>query len=144
MLYGVVPVLKMFGEVALLFSRKCPTFPGMIELVSLLFNRLNDDLMVVVFRSIWLRRNKMVFEEQFSSPLTVFNDASRHYKDFRLAHLKEKMVRQLNTNTFNSSKLWTSPNLECGKVNCDASLNSRNGVIGLGCVIRNDEGFFGC
>jgi hypothetical protein len=41
----------------------------------LLFNRLNDELLsliVAVFRSIWLRRNKIVFEEQFSSPLKVF------------------------------------------------------------------------
>jgi hypothetical protein len=45
--------------------QKCPSsFPGMVELVSFLFNRLDDDflsLMVTVFRSIWMRRNKLVF-----------------------------------------------------------------------------------
>jgi hypothetical protein len=115
----------------------------MVELVFFLFNRLNDDLlslMVAVFCSIWLRRNKLVFEEHLSSPLTVFNDASRHYENFRLVHLKEKMERKLKTNTFNSSKLWKSPVLGCVKVKWDASLNYRDGVIGLGCVIRNDEG----
>jgi hypothetical protein len=35
----------------------------MVELVSFMFNRLNDELlglMVAVFRSIWLRRDKMI------------------------------------------------------------------------------------
>jgi hypothetical protein len=76
----------VWGSGSIVFQ-KCPSmFSGMVELVSFLFNRLNDDLlslMVAVFCSIWLRRNKLVFEEHFYSPLTVFNDASRHYEDFR-------------------------------------------------------------
>jgi hypothetical protein len=42
---------------------------------------LNDEflsLMVVVFRSIWLRGNKMVFDEQFSSPWLVFTEAAKY------------------------------------------------------------------
>lgn len=54
--------------------QKChSSFPGIVELVSFLFNRLDDDflcLMVAVFRSIWMRRNKL-FEGRFSSPLTA-------------------------------------------------------------------------
>jgi hypothetical protein len=41
-------------------------FKGMVELVSFSFNRLNNDflsLTVAVFHSIWLKRNKMIFEE---------------------------------------------------------------------------------
>jgi hypothetical protein len=56
--------------------QKCPSmFKGMVELVSFLFNILNDDFLsfsVVVFCSIWLRRNNMIFEEQFSSTMTMF------------------------------------------------------------------------
>jgi hypothetical protein len=47
----------------------------MVELVSLFFNKLNDELlglMVVLFRSTWQRRNKFVFEEQFSFPSNNF------------------------------------------------------------------------
>jgi len=71
MLYGIVLVLKMFGVV--------------VELVSCLFNRLNDELlslMVTVFHSTWLRMNKVVFEEQFSSSLMVFTEASKYIEDF--------------------------------------------------------------
>jgi hypothetical protein len=56
-------------------------FTGMVELISFLYSRLNDEflsLMVVVFRSIWLRGNKMVFDEQFSSPWLVFTEAAKY------------------------------------------------------------------
>jgi hypothetical protein len=93
MLYGIVLVLKMFGVV--------------VELVSCLFNRLNDELlslMVTVFRSTWLRMNKVVFEEQFSSSLMVFTEASKYIEDFRPVKMKEQMVRAHVDDTLNSCK----------------------------------------
>jgi ribonuclease HI len=50
------------------------------------------------------------------------------------------MARQLHSSTLNSSKSWKCPDLGCVKVNWDASLNARNEVVGLGCVIRNNDG----
>jgi hypothetical protein len=61
-------------------------------------------LMVAVFRSIWMRRNKLVFEGQFSSPLTVFKDASRRQEEYQSALKKNEMVRQLHYSTLISSK----------------------------------------
>jgi hypothetical protein len=51
----------------------------MFELVSYLFDKLNDVLLslaVAVFHKIWLRRNRLIFEEQFSAPMVVFKEAS--------------------------------------------------------------------
>jgi hypothetical protein len=42
--------------------------------------------------------------------------------------------------TLDNSKIWKNPNLGTIKANWDASINLRDGVLGLGCVIRNDEG----
>lgn len=50
------------------------------------------------------------------------------------------MVRQLHSSTLNSSKSWKCIDLGYVKVNWDAFLNVRNGIVGLGCVIRNDDG----
>jgi hypothetical protein len=70
----------VWGCASIIFQ-KCPSmFTGMVDLVSFLFSKLNDEflsLTMAVFRSIWLRRNKMVFEEQFSSLLMVFTEASK-------------------------------------------------------------------
>jgi hypothetical protein len=106
-LWSCFSARDVWGSGSMVFQ-KCPySFPSIIELVSFLFNRLDDDflsLMVAVFRSIWMRRNKLVFEDQFSSPLTVFKDASRHHEEYRSALMKDEMVKQLHSSTHNSSK----------------------------------------
>jgi hypothetical protein len=57
--------------------QKCPSvFSDMFELVSYLFDKLNDDLLslaVAVFHKIWLRRNQLIF----SAPMVEFKEASR-------------------------------------------------------------------
>jgi hypothetical protein len=116
----------------------------MVELVSFLFNRLNDDLLsltVTVFHSIWLRRNKLIFEEQFSSPMMVFKEASKFFEDFRMFNLREPLLRVLAVEGSNGGKLWKFPEAGFMKVNWDASLNLKAGVVGLGYVIRNEDGF---
>jgi hypothetical protein len=57
----------------------------MVELVSFLFNKLNDELlglMVSFFCSTWQRRNKLVFEEQFSSPLMILKKPLKSLRTF--------------------------------------------------------------
>jgi hypothetical protein len=124
--------------------QKCPSFfADMIELVSYLFTRLNDDLMsltVTVFHRIWLRRNKLIFEEQFSSPMKIFSDASKFFEDFKMYNLKEPLLTTPNAEETNICKFWKIPSAGFVKVNWDASLNSKSGWVGLGCVIRNEEG----
>jgi len=54
----------VWGSGFMVFQKCHSSFPGIVELVSFLFNRLDDDflsLMVAIFCSIWLRRNKLVF-----------------------------------------------------------------------------------
>jgi len=101
--------------------QKCPSmFIDMVELVSFLFNRLNDDLLsltIAVFRSIWLRRNKLIFEEQFSSPMTVFKEASKFFEDFKKVNMKEHLIRAPVVEGLNRGKLWKSPDVGFLNVN---------------------------
>jgi hypothetical protein len=81
--------------------------------------------MVAVFHSTWLRRNKLVFEEYFSSPFMVFRVASKFIEDFRVVNMKEQMVMKPGVDTLISSKTWKNPDLGIVKVNWDASINSK-------------------
>jgi hypothetical protein len=113
-LWSCLSAQDVWGSGFMVFQKCASSFPGIVELVSFLFNRLDDDflsLMVAVFRSIWMRRNKLVFEGQFSSPLTVFKDASRHHEEYRSTLKKDEMARQLHSSTLNSSKSWKCPDL---------------------------------
>jgi ribonuclease HI len=97
-------------------------------------------LTVIVFHRIWLRRNKAVFEEQFSSPMKVFVEASQFFQDFKMYNLREPLLKVPNAEGSNICKFWKPPHVGFGKVNWDASLNLNSGMVGMGCVIRNEEG----
>jgi ribonuclease HI len=142
-LWNCLGAQDVWGCGPILFQ-KCPfIFSGMVELVSYLYNRLNDDLLsltVAVFHRIWLRRNKLIFEEQFSSPMMVFKEASKLIEDFRNFNRKESLLRAPVVQSLIGCKVWKPPDVGFLKVNWDASVNVNAGVIGLGCVIRNEEG----
>jgi hypothetical protein len=53
---------------------------------------------------------------------------------------KEQLVRTPVVDNLNISKFWKIPDVGFVKVNWDVSLNLRDGIVGLRCVIRNDEG----
>jgi hypothetical protein len=57
-----------------------------------------------------------------------------------LYNVNEQMVVKSCVNTLDSNKMWNTPDLGIVKANWDASTNLRADVIGLGCVILNDEG----
>jgi hypothetical protein len=97
----------VWGCGPILFQKCLSFFADMIELVSYLFTILNDDLMsltMTVFHRIWLRRNKLIFEEQFSSPMKVFSDASKFFEDFKMYNLKEPLLTTPNAEETNICK----------------------------------------
>jgi ribonuclease HI len=124
--------------------QKCPSFfPDFPELISYLFSKLNDDLMslsVLIFHRIWLRRNKLIFEGHFSSPLKVFSEASSLFDDFK--RFNSKIALELVSCPVRPDhyKLWKSPTSGFIKVNWDPSLNVNYDLVGMVCVIRNGEG----
>jgi hypothetical protein len=138
MLYGIAQVLKMCGAVVLFYFKNALLFFRTWQ------TRLNDDLMsltMVVFHRIWLRRNKLIFEEQFYSPMKVFIKASQFFEDFKMYNLRESLLKVPNVEGSNICKSWKPPNAGFVKVNWDASLNLKSGMVGLGCVIRNEDGY---
>jgi len=124
--------------------QKCPYFfSDFPELISYLLSKLNADLMslfVLIFHRIWLRRNRLIFEGQFSPPLKVFSDASCLFDDFKRFNSKDSMGLASYSVRPNYGKLWKPLATGSIKVNWDASLNVNSELVGMGCVIRNGEG----
>jgi hypothetical protein len=50
------------------------------------------------------------------------------------------LIKVPNVEGSNICKFWKSPNVGFVKVNWDASLNLKSGMVSLGCVIRNEDG----
>jgi hypothetical protein len=50
------------------------------------------ELMAVTCRHIWLRRNKMVFDQIFTHPTAVSEEAVRSLEDFRIYNSNEGSV----------------------------------------------------
>jgi hypothetical protein len=48
------------------------------------------ELMTVICRRIWLRRNKTVFDQIFTPPIVVYEEAVRSLEDFRLCNSTEE------------------------------------------------------
>lgn len=126
-----------------LIQKSPSSFSDFPELISYLLSKLNDDLMglsVVIFHRIWLQRNRMVFEGQFSSPLKVFSEASCLFDDFKRFNSKDSKGMVPDPVRSYHGKLWKPPVAVSIKVNWDASLNAKSDLVGMGCVIRTGEG----
>jgi len=95
---------------------------------------------VLIFHRIWLRRNKLIFEGHFSSPLKVFSEASSLFDDFK--RFNSKIALELVSCPVRPDhyKLWKPPTSGFIKVNWDPSLNVNYDLVGMVCVIRNGEG----
>ncbi|XP_062171126.1 uncharacterized protein LOC133876913 [Alnus glutinosa] len=71
----------------------------------------------------------------------VFTDASFLFEEYKRYNLRESLSLVSYADGSNFCKLWKPPVAGFLKVNWDASLNVKSELVGLGCVIRNVEGF---
>jgi ribonuclease HI len=130
--------------------QKCKTEGGSFNLLmDVCLNRLSKEdfeLMAVICRRIWLRRNKMVFDQIFTPPGVVYEEAVRSLEDFRLCNSIEgqESTHRGGVAAPVPVACWQAP--PCGKIkiNWDASLNKGMDIIGIGVVVRDSsENFLG-
>jgi hypothetical protein len=72
--------------------------------------------------------------------MVVFKETSRLIEEFSTFNKKESLLRTPVGQDLTGGKVWKLPDIGFWKVNWDALVNVKEGVIGLGCVIRNEEG----
>lgn len=90
-------------------------------------------------RRIWLKRNKLIFENKFCSPWELILKLSEGLEDFKPAHMT---VKENNSDRVrgNPCKRWKKPDINEIKVYWDAALDINNKKMGLEIVIRDVEG----
>ncbi|XP_042984282.1 uncharacterized protein LOC122313374 [Carya illinoinensis] len=96
-------------------------------------------LIATVMRNIWLRRNSLVFEDDFSSPGALFNKAKSSIAAYQEAQEKQGMGAG-HVRVHRERVRWRAPREGVVKVNWDAAYELKNKKMGLGVVIRDGEG----
>jgi hypothetical protein len=129
---------------------KCKTEGGSFNLLmDECLNRLSTEgmeLMAVICRRIWLRISKMVFDQIFTPPIVVYEEAVRSLEDFRLCNSTEGHESNHRGGVAAPVPVarWQAP--PCGKIkiNWDASLNKGMDIIGIGVIVwDSSENFLG-
>ncbi|KAG6630199.1 hypothetical protein CIPAW_13G001400 [Carya illinoinensis] len=107
-----------------------------------LIDRLNDtelELATCVFRKLWLRRNRWVFEDAFDSPRKLWQGAKTYLEEFKQARGPARDSITSPSVTRSLAK-WSRPEEDWVKVNWDATYSDSCRKMGGGCVFRNCNG----
>jgi hypothetical protein len=120
--------------------QKCNThlssFVHLLEYSLQRFSKDQVELLAVVARKVWLRRNSLVFEGVFRHPKEVLEEAFLSLEDFRKWNsLEESNVMQSGSVSFSRMDRWSPPPHGRVKVNWDASINFKKKCIGVDIVI---------
>ncbi|XP_042983247.1 uncharacterized protein LOC122312653 [Carya illinoinensis] len=91
----------------------------------------------VLARSIWTRRNKMIFEGSFVHPSLLVNQASQSLAEYRTAQENRKTKVQ---GIHSQASVWSPPPIDVMKINWDAAVDGPNNRIGIGLVARDHVG----
>jgi ribonuclease HI len=105
------------------------------------FSKEEVELLIVIARRIWLRRNTLIFEGIFRHPAEVFKGAVSTLEEFkRCNHMELTAIESNNLPTMARQKNWQPPPSGIIKINWDAAINVKEGCIGLGIVARDCRG----
>ncbi|XP_042976027.1 uncharacterized protein LOC122307281 [Carya illinoinensis] len=113
-----------------------------LKLWESLMQKLNIDeleLMAVLFRKVWMRRNAFIFEKKTLCPKMVMRTATDSLLEFKKAQSFQNSHKQEQSEARELST-WKKPVYGRVKVNWDASLDTKGRRMGVGIIIRDNEG----
>ncbi|XP_042958198.1 uncharacterized protein LOC122293794 [Carya illinoinensis] len=108
---------------------------GLLSLVA----KEDLELVAVVMRGVWFRRNAFIFEKKFTGPGTVIEQATVSLENFQMAQTIRKEVR-VRPEWGRKGCRWKAPVGDFIKVNWDAGMSVKDGRVGTGVVIRDGNG----
>jgi hypothetical protein len=134
----------VWGDLLSCFQ-KCSSFQfSFMHLLEYCFQTFEKDkveLMLVVARNIWLRKNSLIFQGSFLSPNRVWEESFSFMHDFRMFSQGEKDVASASSQIVHSPiGVWHPPPDNFFKINWDASVAPNGNQIGLGLVVRDSKG----
>lgn len=104
------------------------------------FEKLNNEEVMealTVARMIWLRRNSVVFGRGFSHPLKVISDVEISLESWSQA---SSSSTHSNSGLEVSPSTWNKPPAGWRKINWDAAIDKVARKMGIGTVIRDEDG----
>lgn len=98
-------------------------------------------IVAMVFRNIWYRRNKLLFEQCFSSPKEVYEKSLMQIDEFLEANrVTTNSEPRPNTSNRRDGRKWVKPDEQWLKAYWDAATHTHSNSSGLGGIIRDAEG----
>jgi hypothetical protein len=97
------------------------------------FPREIVELMTVVARAIWFRRNKLIFYGHVRHPDETYRGALKSLEDFRMSKQLE-IIRQPSLGNLGQNPhvgAWRLPPPGTVKINFDAALDVQQGYVGV-------------
>ncbi|KAF5481359.1 hypothetical protein F2P56_002016 [Juglans regia] len=113
----------------------------LLKLWDSLVEKVSKDVLeetVMVMRNIWLRRNEFIFEGVFKRPSQVIKATRNELRVFQLAqqNAKQNPIPRVDRGAVS----WSRPRESFVKANWDAAMSRKDRKVGLGVVIRDEEG----
>jgi hypothetical protein len=140
---GPAQLPRMFGEAKCLLFQKCyasgVSFKEVFEDGIQRYSKEILELLVVVARGIWFRRNKLVFEGTFSHLDDVFSATINFIQEYKESLVKDKPLVQseMNPGVRRDTETWSPPPYGFIKINWDVAINKTKGWIGMGNIARD-------
>jgi exonuclease III/ribonuclease HI len=106
-----------------------------------LLNKCTEEeiqLVILVARQIWHRRNSLIFGGSFSSPSVLLRVAKDQYDVFSM--VAKQNGRQSTSPIVKTVIPWQKPPGDTIKINWDAAVDGRRRRIGMGAIVRDSEG----
>ncbi|XP_059441702.1 uncharacterized protein LOC132174001 [Corylus avellana] len=112
-----------------------------LDIMAQLMERLDAEqlqLMAVIARQIWLRRNSVVFGGDLTHPRILIHWAKDQVDNW--CKFNNRRPKREVSQAQVSPVVWTKPPLGYVKVNWDASIDKRQNKMGVGVLVRDHEG----
>jgi len=123
-------------------SNAVNSFKEVVEMFFVLCSPEEVDFNVEIARRIWFRRNSVVHGGDFLHPNDVLSSATMAIGDYKGALEADIFLREPEGTSLSSRILnWCPPPIGYFKANWDAAINSKKGILGFGCVVRDVHGF---
>jgi len=121
------------------------SFKHLLRYVLSKFEKENVELFAMVARGVWFRKNKWLFEAIFIHPNEVYKSAVVSLEEFRICNnnpliTDDRDVSETRGVQVSVAPTWQPPLTGTVKINWDASINERDGRIGVGLVARDAFG----
>jgi ribonuclease HI len=114
------------------------TFMNLLEMLQRRLDAEGMQLVAVVARLLWLRRNKLIFEGLFQSPADLIRLAQEQLQSFRIAELGGcAQGFQLSPLSNSVPQKWKKPPHGVIKLNWDAAIDKNNQRMGIGIIARD-------